>query len=116
MTQEAAQRDRPPDDRNQCEREPFDRILEMVHGIGRWRLGECGRVPGWCGFDGLGLVTAVMPDQRQRELTIRDHWFQADRVILSFVGVDMLEHAEEALSLLAVSGVVGSVHEKSAQA
>ncbi|MBK9214849.1 MAG: 16S rRNA processing protein RimM [Chloracidobacterium sp.] len=45
-------------------------------------------------FDGLETVTAVMPDESRRELTIERHWFQSGRIVLKFVGVDSIDEAE----------------------
>jgi len=45
-------------------------------------------------FDSLETVTAVMPDESRRELTIEKHWFQSGRIILKFVGFDSIEQGE----------------------
>ena len=45
-------------------------------------------------FDGLENVTAVLPDGSRRELKIEEHWFQRDRLVLKFVGIDSIEDAE----------------------
>lgn len=45
-------------------------------------------------FDGLENITAVVPDGGKRELTIEEHWFQQDRLVLKFTGVDSIEDAE----------------------
>jgi 16S rRNA processing protein RimM len=45
-------------------------------------------------FEGLEDVTAVFPDGKKRELKIEKFWFQKDRVILKFHGVDSIESAE----------------------
>jgi len=45
-------------------------------------------------FEGLESVTAVLPDGGKRELTIEEHWFQQDRLVLKFTGVDSIEDAE----------------------
>jgi len=45
-------------------------------------------------FDGLTDVTALMPDATKRALKIEDHWFQSNRVVLKFEGVNSIEDAE----------------------
>ena len=45
-------------------------------------------------FDGLEMVTAVMPDESSRELKIEEHWFQSGRMVLKFVGYDTIELGE----------------------
>ena len=45
-------------------------------------------------FEGLEKVIAVMPDQSWQELTIKDHWFQRDRIVLSFARIESVEAAE----------------------
>jgi 16S rRNA processing protein RimM len=45
-------------------------------------------------FEGVGMVTAVMPDASRRELTIEGYWFQSGRVVLKFSGVDSMNDAE----------------------
>lgn len=45
-------------------------------------------------FEGLDNVIAVMPHATRRKLTIEDHWFQGDRIVLKFSGVDSVEGAE----------------------
>lgn len=45
-------------------------------------------------FEGLENVTALMPDAGRRKLTIEDYWFQGDRVVFKFSGVDSVEDAE----------------------
>ena len=45
-------------------------------------------------FEGLKNVTAVLPDGGKRELKIEEHWFQQDRLVLKFTGVDSIEDAE----------------------
>ena len=45
-------------------------------------------------FEGLENVTVVMPDGTRTELTIKEHWFQKDRIILRFEGHDSIESVE----------------------
>jgi 16S rRNA processing protein RimM len=45
-------------------------------------------------FDGLKDVTAVRDTSEQFELKIEDHWFQRDRIVLKFVGIDTVDQAE----------------------
>lgn len=45
-------------------------------------------------FEGLERVTAVFPDGERRELIIEKFWFQKDRVVLKFKGLDSIEQAE----------------------
>jgi 16S rRNA processing protein RimM len=45
-------------------------------------------------FEGLQDVTAVLSDGKRRELTIENFWFQKDRVVLKFTGVDSIEAGE----------------------
>ena len=45
-------------------------------------------------FEGLEAVTAVLGDDR-RELKIENAWFQNERIVLKFEGVDTIEAAEE---------------------
>ena len=45
-------------------------------------------------FEGLENVTAVLPSGDKRELKIEKFWFQKDRVILKFIGIDSIESAE----------------------
>ena len=45
-------------------------------------------------FEGLEDVTAVLRNEDQRELKIEKFWFQKDRVILKFHGLDTIEAAE----------------------
>lgn len=46
-------------------------------------------------FDGLKTVTAVLPDGERRELKIENAWFQKDRIVLKFKGIDSIEDAEQ---------------------
>lgn len=46
-------------------------------------------------FEALSSVTAVMPDQSRRELTIRKHWFQGSRIVFTFDEVETVDQAEE---------------------
>ena len=45
-------------------------------------------------FDDLETVTAVTPGGARRELKIEKFWFQKNRVILKFAGIDSIEAAE----------------------
>lgn len=45
-------------------------------------------------FEGLSDVTAVLPTGDRRELKIENFWFQKDRIVLKFAGVDSIEAAE----------------------
>ncbi len=45
-------------------------------------------------FDGLENVIAVQPNGDRRELKIEEHWFQQDRLVAKFTGVDSIEDAE----------------------
>lgn len=45
-------------------------------------------------FDGLKSVIAVMPDDNRRELTIENHWFQSERLVLKFAGINSIEEGE----------------------
>ena len=45
-------------------------------------------------FEGLLDVTAVAPSGEQRALKIEKAWFQNDRVVLKFEGIDSVEAAE----------------------
>ena len=45
-------------------------------------------------FDGLERVTAVLGEDR-RELKIENAWFQNERIVLKFEGIDSIEAAEE---------------------
>lgn len=45
-------------------------------------------------FDGLEDVTAVLPDSGRRELKIEGFFFQKDRIVLKFGGVDSIESGE----------------------
>lgn len=46
-------------------------------------------------FDGLENVTAVFANGERRELKIENAWFQNERIVLKFAGVDSAEQAEE---------------------
>ncbi|MDI1241469.1 MAG: ribosome maturation factor RimM [bacterium] len=46
-------------------------------------------------FDGLKDATAVLPDGSRRELKIENVWFQNDRIVIKFAGVDSIEAGEE---------------------
>ena len=45
-------------------------------------------------FDGTEEVIAAFADGSRRDLKIERFWFQKDRVILKFVGIDSVEDAE----------------------
>ena len=45
-------------------------------------------------FEGLSTVIGVMPDGTRRDLIIEDSWFQKDRIILKFAGIESIEDAE----------------------
>ena len=44
-------------------------------------------------FDGLEELIGVAPDGTRTTVTLEDHWFQRDRVILKFAGYDSIEQA-----------------------
>jgi len=48
-------------------------------------------------FEGLQKVTGLEPDGSRRELILENHWFQKDRIILKFEGIDSIEDAEALL-------------------
>ncbi|MGD9630095.1 MAG: ribosome maturation factor RimM [Pyrinomonadaceae bacterium] len=45
-------------------------------------------------FDGLKESTAVLPNGGIRELKIENAWFQNERIVLKFEGVDSIESAD----------------------
>lgn len=45
-------------------------------------------------FEGLSDVTAVLPNGERRELKIENSWFQRDRIVLKFEGINSIERAE----------------------
>ena len=45
-------------------------------------------------FDGLEDVTAVLPGGEQRELKLENAWFQKERIVLKFEGLESVEDAE----------------------
>ncbi|MGE0655427.1 MAG: ribosome maturation factor RimM [Pyrinomonadaceae bacterium] len=45
-------------------------------------------------FEGLEDVTAILPNGERWELKIEGYFFQKDRIVLKFVGVDSIERAE----------------------
>ncbi len=45
-------------------------------------------------FDGLKESTAVLPNGGRRELKIENAWFQKERIVLKFEGVDSIESAD----------------------
>ena len=45
-------------------------------------------------FDGLSSVTAVFPGGERRQLTLENAWFQKERIVLKFEGLDTVEDAE----------------------
>ncbi|MBX3292119.1 MAG: 16S rRNA processing protein RimM [Acidobacteria bacterium] len=46
-------------------------------------------------FEGLENVTAVLQTGERQELTIENHWFQAGRVVLKFLGYDSMNDADD---------------------
>lgn len=50
-------------------------------------------------FEGLEKVIGVGPEGDTTELTIEDHWFQKDRVILRFKRFDTIDLAEDLVGL-----------------
>ena len=46
-------------------------------------------------FDGLKNATAVLPNGGKRELKIENAWFQNDRIVMKFAGVDSIEAGDE---------------------
>ena len=45
-------------------------------------------------FDGLEEVTVMLPGEQRRELSLENAWFQKERIVLKFKGVDSIEDAE----------------------
>jgi 16S rRNA processing protein RimM len=45
-------------------------------------------------FDGLEDVTAVLPGGERRELKLDNAWFQNERIVLKFEGLDSVDDAE----------------------
>jgi 16S rRNA processing protein RimM len=45
-------------------------------------------------FDGLEEVTAMLPSGQRREFSLENAWFQKERIVLKFKGVDSIEDAE----------------------
>ncbi|HEX8398066.1 MAG TPA: ribosome maturation factor RimM [Pyrinomonadaceae bacterium] len=46
-------------------------------------------------FEETETVLAIKPNGERAELKLEKHWFQKDRVVLKFVGIDSIEAAEE---------------------
>ena len=46
-------------------------------------------------FEGLERVSALLEDGERRELKIEKCWFQNDRIVLKFEGIDSIEAANE---------------------
>jgi len=46
-------------------------------------------------FESVKRLIAVSPDGDHRAVELEDHWFQKDRVILKFEGIDTIESATE---------------------
>ncbi|HMQ04924.1 MAG TPA: ribosome maturation factor RimM [Pyrinomonadaceae bacterium] len=46
-------------------------------------------------FEGLREVTALLRQVERRRLKIEDFWFQKNRIVLKFEGVDSIEAAED---------------------
>jgi len=44
-------------------------------------------------FDGLEKVIALLPDAGREELTIENSWFQKNRIVFKFAGIDSIEAA-----------------------
>lgn len=42
-------------------------------------------------FDGLADVSAILPDGTTRELKIERYFFQKDRIVLKFIGIDSID-------------------------
>jgi 16S rRNA processing protein RimM len=53
-------------------------------------------------FDALEAATALMPDGSRLALSLEDHWFHKDRVILKFEGYDSMTAAEQLVGGLLV--------------
>lgn len=49
-------------------------------------------------FEETKTVFALKPDGARQELTLENHWFQKDRVILKFAGFDSIEAAESLIN------------------
>ncbi len=45
-------------------------------------------------FDGLADVSAILPDGTTRELKIERYFFQKDRIVLKFIGIDSIDAGE----------------------
>ena len=45
-------------------------------------------------FENLANVTAVLPGGERRELVLENAWFQKDRIVLKFEGLNTVEDAE----------------------
>jgi 16S rRNA processing protein RimM len=50
-------------------------------------------------FADVSEVTGVSPDGRRIELTLEQHWFQKDRVVLKFEGYDTVDAAASLVGL-----------------
>ena len=46
-------------------------------------------------FDGLESVIAIATDGTRADLLIENFWFQKDRIILKFEGIDTVENADD---------------------
>jgi 16S rRNA processing protein RimM len=46
-------------------------------------------------FDGLAEATAVLSDGSRRELKIENAWFQNERIVMKFAGIDSIEAGDE---------------------
>ena len=46
-------------------------------------------------FEGLEIVVGVLANGGRRDLKIENSWFQNERIVLKFEGIDSLEAAEE---------------------
>ena len=46
-------------------------------------------------FEKVTKLIATAPDGKRREVELEDHWFQKDRVVLKFKGIDTIESAQQ---------------------
>lgn len=46
-------------------------------------------------FEALETVVGLFPDGTRRDLKIEDAWFQKDRIVLRFAGIDSIDEAEK---------------------
>jgi 16S rRNA processing protein RimM len=45
-------------------------------------------------FEGLEMVTGILPTSKRLDLKIENFWFQSGRIVLKFAGYDSIESAE----------------------